>query len=112
MSEFENLKRTKDNLSFPFPFTPASNQVAQQNTMNVADGATTPNIPKGAYEVLVQALDQNIRYFVDGSIATNTTGYRLTAGNDPISIPIINGRTTLSFAAELDGAILVMTFGE
>lgn len=67
------------------------------------------NIPKGVNAVLVQAITQNIRYTLGGNPSA-TSGFRLTAGNDPIAIPVVEGMT-LRFVREAAGAQLEMQFG-
>ena len=74
---------------------------------------TVMNIERGVNALLVQAIGQNIRYtLTDQADPTQTSGFRLTAGNDPIAIPVIN-LTGMRFActAEADGAILEMQQG-
>ena len=74
---------------------------------------TVMNIEKGVNALLVQAVGQNIRYtLTDQADPSQTSGFRLTAGNDPIVIPIIN-LTGMRFAciAEAAGAILEMQQG-
>ena len=99
------------------PFTPALQQAdhtavaPHTSTALSAVVAATINIPNTANYALVQALTQNIRFTLAGGLPTTTSGFRLTAGNDPIAIPIPNDRTTLSFIAETAGAILEMQFG-
>jgi hypothetical protein len=69
-------------------------------------------IPKGVNAVLVQVTDQNARYTITkASTPTPTSGFRLTAGNDPIAIPVDPEHTDLVFQAETAGAILEMQFG-
>lgn len=70
---------------------------------------TTVNIEKGVNALLVQAIDQNIRYVLVGTPSA-TSGFRLTAGNDPIVIPVIEGMT-VQFIAEAAGASLQMQTG-
>ena len=74
---------------------------------------TIMNIERGVNALLVQAIGQNIRYtLTDQADPTQTSGFRLTAGNDPIAIPVIN-LTGMRFActAEAAGAILEMQQG-
>jgi hypothetical protein len=61
--------------------------------------------------IIVQAFDQNIRYTLDGSDPTTTFGFRLTATNDPILIPI-GPNTILKFVEEGATAILSYVWGE
>lgn len=90
------------------PFTPMANQAHRSNAV---DSLFTVNIPTGCSEVLVQADTQNIRYTVNGTNPTASSGFILTAGNAPISIPVTKS-TVLKFISETAGAILQMQFGE
>lgn len=69
----------------------------------------TITIPKGVNAVLMQAIDQNIRYVLVGGVS-GVSGFRLTAGNDPIAVRVIEGMA-LQFIAEAAGAFLEMQFG-
>lgn len=69
----------------------------------------TISIPKGVNAILVQAINQNIRYVLVGA-PSPTSGFRLTAGNDPIAIPVVEGMT-VQFVPEIAGASLEMQFG-
>lgn len=76
----------------------------------MAAGVIIPiNIQKGVNALLVQAINQNIRYVLVGT-PSPTSGFRLTAGNDPIAIPVVEGMT-VQFVPEIAGAILEMQFG-
>ena len=55
--------------------------------------ATTLTAPANATKILIQALDQNVRFTLDGTAPTATKGFRLTAGDPPILIPL--GNTTV-----------------
>lgn len=69
----------------------------------------TINVPKGVNALLVQAVEQNIRYVLVGT-PSQTSGFLLTAGNDPIAIPVVSGMT-VQFIAETAGARLEMQMG-
>ena len=60
--------------------------------------------------IIVQAFDQNIRYTLDGADPTPTFGFRLTATNDPIMIPL-GPNTTLKFIEETASATLSYVWG-
>ena len=90
------------------PFTPMANQPHVQRLVN---SLFTMNIPLHCGVVLVQALTQNIRYTTNGTNPTASSGFRLTAGNDPIAI-MVTDKTTLKFVAETAGAYLEYEFGE
>lgn len=44
--------------------------------------------PPTATKLLIQALDQNVRITLDGTTPTASKGFRLTAGDPPVLIPI------------------------
>lgn len=94
-----------------YPWTPMPNiNGSNPHRSNSVNSLFTLNIPTGCETVLVQALTQNIRYTTNGTNPTATSGYRLTAGNDPISIPVTKN-TVLKFISETTGAILEHEFG-
>jgi len=70
---------------------------------------TTVNIEKGVNALLVQAITQNLRYVLVGTPSA-TSGFRLTAGNDPIAIRVVEGMT-VQFIGEVLGGFLEMQFG-
>jgi hypothetical protein len=110
MGMFRNIKRSIDRIFTLHPFTPAANQTHQSSPVPAA--VIEPNIPQGVYEIRMQAVTQNVRYTLDGTDPTPTSGFVLVAGNDPITIPIIIGRTRLKFIQAAAGAILEYQFGE
>lgn len=70
------------------------------------------NIPPNVNAILVQALGEDIRYTLSqNSLPSATSGFRLTAGNDPLVIPVDPKVTQLQFYAEGAGARLEMQFG-
>ena len=71
----------------------------------------TLNIPIGATEIVVQAVEENIRMTMDGTLPTATVGFQLVAGNVPVRI-LITERTTLRFLREADGAYLQYEYGD
>lgn len=81
-------------------------------------GATAPGdvfeltVPNGAQEVMLQAIDQNIRFTLSpGAPPTQTSGFRLTAGRDPIRFPVMGGSNRLRFIGEAADAILQVQWG-
>lgn len=55
--------------------------------------------------LLVQALTQNIRFTLDGTLPTATVGFQLKAGDSPLLIPLIPG-AVLRFIEETASATL------
>ena len=53
----------------------------------------------GANKILIQALTQNVRYTLDGSVPTATAGFQLKAGDPPVIISIL-GITVLKVIEE------------
>lgn len=90
----------------PF-FEPLPGEPHRQYSVNTL---FTYNIPLHCNIVVVQALTQNIRYTLDGTNPTAASGFRLTAGGDPLGIPITKNMT-LKFIAETAGAILQLQPG-
>jgi hypothetical protein len=57
--------------------------------------------------LLVQCTDQNIRYTIAaGSSPETALGFRMTAGNDPILIPVEGPDVVPRFIEETAGAVL------
>lgn len=53
----------------------------------------TLTVPDQATKVMVQALDQNARYTLDGTDPTTSKGFQMLANNPAIIIPIGSGMT-------------------
>jgi hypothetical protein len=70
------------------PFTPVGAHV--QNASISADTHIT--VPVGANQMMVQALTKDVNYTLDGSDASATFGFTLTAGAAPIIIPVYAGQ--------------------
>lgn len=82
---------------------------------NRNDLATAQAIPRPAAgaptQLVVQAIDQNIRYTLDGSLPTPSFGFRLIAGNDPAIFPV-GPNTRLTFVEEAATAVLEYMWGQ
>ncbi|MBI1296672.1 hypothetical protein GC175_17085 [bacterium] len=87
-------------------FTP----VGTHQTDDTVSAATTLTPPNGANSVLLQALNQNVRYTLNGTTPTATTGFRLTAGRDPVIVPMTE-QTMLRVIEEVAGAVLQYQWG-
>lgn len=66
--------------------------------------------PPGATKLLVQALDQNVRFTLDGSAPTASRGFQLKAGDPPVIIPI-SSNTTVKVIQEASTADLQYQYG-
>ena len=55
--------------------------------------AVTLTPPAGATKLLIQALDQNVRYTLDGTAPTASKGFQLKDGDPPVQIPVGTGMT-------------------
>lgn len=73
------------------------NPIGAHGTDATISSATTLAPPSGlaknVAKLLIQAIDQNIRYTLDGTDPEAAVGFRLTAGNDPIIITVTDGMT-------------------
>jgi len=71
----------------------------------------TINVPEGVRYLLVQAIDQNIRYVISGGVCnpSQTSGFQLIAGNDPLAIPVHLGQI-IKFVPEAAGARLEIQY--
>jgi len=95
------------------PFNPIGPHT-QNASLATAQTIALPGAGTAAQRVdriIVQAFDQNIRYTLDGAAPTPTFGFRLTATNDPIMIPL-GPDTLLRFIEEAATAILSYVWGE
>ena len=70
-----------------------------------------PNTSPTPTKVLLQALDQNVRFTVDGSAPTPTFGFRLTAGDAAIIITY-HQSTVIQVIEEAATATLVYCWGK
>lgn len=62
--------------------------VGSHTSNNTISTATSLTAPAGAGSLIIQALTQNVRYTLDGTPPTTTTGFQLKAGDPPRTIPI------------------------
>lgn len=89
------------------PFTPLG---AHTQVANLASAVTlTP--PARARNIVVQAFGANVRYTLDvdtTTVPTATKGFVITAGSDPVIIPI---RSNIRFIQEGAGASLEYQWG-
>lgn len=61
--------------------------------------AVTISIPTGATKILMQVIDKDARYTLDGTVPTASKGFQLKADDPPIIITFGNG-TTLKMIEE------------
>ncbi len=72
--------------------------------------AQTLTVPAGASKIMMQAHAQNVRFTLDGTVPTATTGFQLKSGDPPLVIPIgIN--TIIKVIEEAVSADLQYQFG-
>lgn len=72
--------------------------------------ATVLTAPTGATKILVQALTQNVRFTLDGTTPTATTGFQIRASDPPMLIPLGTG-TVLTVIEEAATADLQYQWG-
>lgn len=98
------------------PFRPAPNQqgdgVLGHLSTVLGAGILNLNVPRKVNEVMVQATAQNIRFTTSGTAPTAASGFQLVAGDPPVIIPYVEGRTVLQFIREANGAVLELQYGE
>jgi len=63
-------------------FDPIGNHVGGTSISS----ATTLTPEDGATKLLIQALDQNVRFTLDGTTPTASMGFQLVAGDPPVMI--------------------------
>ena len=66
------------------------NPVGDHSDGTNISSAVTLTPPEGATKLLIQALDKNVRYTLDGTTPTASKGFQLAAGDPPVIIPIGN----------------------
>lgn len=88
-------------------FTPLRNLVAAEghHTYTMPASVQELSLPLHARGILMQAITQNIRYTLDGSTPTASSGYQLLASDPPLYIEITKGMR-LRFLREASGAVL------
>lgn len=86
------------------------NPLGAHNDGLAISAAQTLTPAAGATKLLIQALDQNVRYTLDGTTPTATKGFQLKAGDPPITLPI-GGDTTVKVIQEQATAVLQYQWG-
>ncbi len=71
---------------------------AHNDGLNIAAVAELA-APVGANKIMFQALDQNVRFTLDGTDPTTTLGFQLVAGDPPV-ILTIESRATIKVIEE------------
>lgn len=80
-------------------------------TISSATTLTPPTgLAVGVAKLLIQTVSQNVRYTLDGTTPTATTGFQLVAGDPPIIIPI-GANTTVKVIQEAATADLQYQWG-
>jgi hypothetical protein len=79
------------------------------------DGSTISSVtlltvPTGATKIRIQALTQNVRYTLDGSLPSTTRGFQLASGAAPIVI-LVDGNTSIKVIQEAATADLQYQWG-
>ena len=86
------------------------NPVGAHGTIALGTAGTAIAAATGANKVLIQALDQNIRYTLDGVAAGATFGFQLKAADPALIIPL-GGATVVKLVAETGTASLQYQWG-
>ena len=97
-NEFDN--------AWAFNFRPSG---AHNDGLDISSAVEITKVT-GATKLLVQVLDQNARFTLDGTTPTASKGFQLAAGDPPVVITLSND-TTLSFIEEAATADLQYQFG-
>lgn len=84
-------------------FEPVDAHVSQ-----ALSGVYSPTIPDDATKCLVQAITQNVRFTLDGTNPTSSAGFRITAGDPPMVMPVTDN---VKFIEETSGAVLQLQWG-
>lgn len=90
----------------PLPFTP----VGAHTVNSSLSSAVTLTPPAGANALLIQALTQNVRFTLDGTTPTASTGFQIIAGN-PAMIIDLSATTVFKIIQETATATIQYQFG-
>lgn len=93
--------------SVEFHFTPVG---AHSDGVSISS-VQTLTCPADASKLLIQALGQNVRYTLDGTVPTASKGFQLKAGDPPVIIPVTSS-TTVKVIEESATADLQYQFGK
>ena len=92
-------------------FVPLNGETHHSQTLGTE--SLTLSLPLHAQKIMMQALAQNIRYTMDGSMPAAAVGFQLKAGDPPRVIELTgDNRLVLKFFREASGAILEYLYGE
>ena len=86
------------------------NPVGAHGTIALGTAGTAIAAAAGANKVLIQALNQNIRYTLDGVAAGATFGFQLKAADASVVIPL-GPSTAVKLASETGTASLQYQWG-
>lgn len=96
------------------PFIPLK-ALTGDTHQSVTLGATalTLSVPLQARGILMQATAQNIRYTLDGTTPTASTGFQMIASDPPLFVELTqNNNLVLKFIRETSGAVLEYEYSE
>ena len=88
------------------PFNP----IGSHSSIILSGTVTQLSLPTDTNQVLIQALDGNVRFTLDGSTPTSTHGFQLKA-DDPFIIISFGTRTILKVTIETINAEFQYQFG-
>lgn len=86
------------------------NPLGSHNDGLVISTAATLTPPSGATKLLIQALTQNVRFTLDGTVPTASKGFQLVAADPAIIVPI-GANTVIKVIEEQATADLQYQFG-
>lgn len=93
------------------PFIPLNGETHHSTILGAV--ALTLSLPLHARGILIQAVSQNIRFTMDGTTPTASTGFQIVAGDPPVFIELTqNNRLVLKFIREASGAVLEYEYSE
>lgn len=88
---------------------PSTETGGGHKTYTPGAAASTVYIPNNVRGILIQALTQNVRYTLDGTNPTASSGFQLKAGDPPLYIEL-DHRISLKVIRESSGAVLEYEF--
>lgn len=84
--------------------------LGSHNSGATISSATTLTPTAGATKLLIQALTQNVRFTLDGTVPTASLGFQILAAAAPIVVPI-DSATVIKVIQETATASLQYQFG-
>ncbi len=84
---------------------------ARNTSIDTAATITPTGDAVGAEYIMIQALAQNVRFTLDGSVPTAAQGFRLAVGDRQV-LPLVPNITQIKVISETAGAAVEYQYGK